>query len=238
VSFREVELARLSFRAEGIARTRQWVRRSIRAVIALGLLGQVLVLGCVAWIELGARGHMSTVDDAPPAEVAIVFGAQLAPGGTQPMLVLRNRLDTAARLYGLGRAHTLLVSGDAGGSTGDEVAAMARYLVDRGVPPERIRSDPYGLDTYDTCARARQVYGVTRALLVTQGFHLARAVTLCRYLGIDAHGVTAGCTGCRRVTVVRNTVRDWLAAPKAAYDAVSGRPPAVASRSWFVRIRG
>jgi len=207
--------------------SRTWVRRLVRGAVVFAAFGTALVVGCVVWVQLSAGGHTSTVDDAPSADVAIVFGAQLAPGGTQPMLVLGNRLDTTAELFRRGWVNNVLVSGDARGSTGDEVAAMARYLEDHGVPAERIRSDPYGLDTYDTCARARQVYGVTRALLVTQGFHLARAVTLCRHLGIDAEGVAAGCTGCRRIIVLRNTVRDWLAAPKAAYDAVRDRPPAV-----------
>jgi vancomycin permeability regulator SanA len=195
----------------------------------LAALGVALVVACVGWIQVGAAGRMSTVENAPAAELAIVFGAQLADDRSQPKPVLANRLDTAVALVSRGRVRNLLVSGDAGGSTGDEVAAMARYLVERGVPRDRVLLDPYGLDTYDTCARARQNYGVTRALLVTQRFHLARAVTLCRHHGIEAYGVTASCAGCTRFTVVRNTVRDWLAAPKAAYDAVRRRPPAVRS---------
>jgi len=209
--------------------TRRWVRRLVRFAVIGGLLLVALVVGCVAWIQVGAAGHMSTVEEAPPAGTAIVFGSQLAPSRTDPMPVLRNRLDTTIRLVRAGRVVRVLVSGDAGGSTGDEVAVMTGYLVAHGVPADQITVDPYGLDTYDTCARARQVYGITEALLVTQGFHLARAVTLCRLHGIDAHGVRAGCTGCRWYTVGRNTVRDWFAAPKAAYDALRRRPPAMGS---------
>ena len=94
--------------------------------------------------------------------------------------------------------------------------------------PRRIVTDPDGLDTYDSCVRARQVYGVTRALVVTQPYHLARAVALCRRVGIDADGVGARCD-CVPLNVARNAARDYLATSKAAWDLWRGRPPAVGS---------
>jgi vancomycin permeability regulator SanA len=121
------------------------------------------------------------------------------------------------------------VTGDGAGRSGNETAVMRTYLESIGVDPHRVVEDPYGLDTYDSCVRARHVYGISRALVVTQDHHLARAVTLCRHAGIEADGVVARCPDCRWVTKARNWVRDYFAATKAAWDAGTGRAPAVTS---------
>ncbi|MBT8227366.1 MAG: DUF218 domain-containing protein [Dactylosporangium sp.] len=89
--------------------------------------------------------------------------------------------------------------------------------------------DPFGFDTYDTCRRARDVYGVRRALLVTQSYHLPRAVALCRALGIDADGVNAGCHGCDDATLAKASLRELAAGGKAVLDALRDRQPAVVS---------
>lgn len=219
-------------------------RGRVQAVVRLGLTALVVRLGlvalvvlamvttgAVAWTQVVSAGHRFAAEEAPIAPVVIVFGGQLAPGGAVPMPVLAGRLDVTARLFREGKARGVLVSGDGAGASGNETAAMTRYLVAAGVPAHRVVADPYGLDSYDTCARARTVFGVTRALLVTQEqFHLARAVTLCRSLGVDADGVAATCPGCRRSTIAKNAGRGWLACVKAVYDVALGRPPAVRSK--------
>ena len=129
-----------------------------------------------------------------------------------------------------GRATVVLVSGDGGGASGDEPAVMTTYLAERGVDRRRVVADPFGLDTYDSCARAREVYGVERALIVTQSYHLSRAVTLCRHLGLDVDGVTARCDGCGAALLAEKSIRDYFASGKAAWDAGRGRPPRCARR--------
>ncbi|MGO4205153.1 vancomycin high temperature exclusion protein [Rhodococcus sp. TAF43] len=186
----------------------------------------VLVLGSAGWVAVAASGHMYDVRDAPDAPVVIVLGSQVRDG--KPMKFLAGRLDAAVRLMEDGRARAVLVSGDANGRSGNEIAAMTEYLVDAGVDPARIVGDGYGLDTYDTCARAVRTYGVTKALIVSQGLHVSRAVALCRDAGIDTDGVEAECE-CNRLAVVRNYAREWLARPKAVLDLLSGRNPAVVS---------
>nr|WP_254623055.1 ElyC/SanA/YdcF family protein [Rhodococcus sp. W8901] len=186
----------------------------------------VLVLGSAGWVAVAASGHMYDVRDAPDAPVVIVLGSQVRDG--KPMKFLAGRLDAAVRLMEDGRARAVLVSGDANGRSGNEIAAMTEYLVDAGVDPARIVGDGYGLDTYDTCARAVRTYGVTKALIVSQGLHVSRAVALCRDAGIDTDGVEAECE-CNRLAVVRNYAREWLARPKAVLDLLSGRDPAVVS---------
>jgi vancomycin permeability regulator SanA len=105
---------------------------------------------------------------------------------------------------------------------------MTEYLVEKGIDRDVIVGDPYGLDTYDTCARAIHTYGVTKALIVTQEFHVPRAVALCRDAGIDADGVNAGCD-CSVFARARNAIREPLSRPKAVLDLLSGRDPAVVS---------
>lgn len=219
-------------RATAAADERQvtlWRRRMRRCAKVIGAVVVVAVVGSVAWTRVESAGRVHPVAGAPEAPVVVVFGAQLAPGGTRPKHFLAGRLDVAAQLVLTGRARAVLVSGDARGTSGNEIRAMAGYLVQRGVPARKVVADPYGLDSYDTCARAARVYGVRRALLVTQSYHLPRAITLCRRLGIDAQGVRARCDGCSKITLVVNTAREVLADAKAAIDAARLRPAKVSS---------
>jgi vancomycin permeability regulator SanA len=200
------------------------VKRWIAGLVALGVVAYV---GSVLWISVAASGHTSDVADAPEAPVVIVLGAQIKDG--KPMAFLKGRLDAAVQLVEEGKASAVLVSGDASGASGDEIAAMTNYLVEQGIDKRRIVGDPYGLDTYDTCSRAIHTYGVSKALIVTQGYHVPRAVALCRDAGIDADGVNSDC-GCSTPTLIKNAAREWiLAKPKAAIDMLSGRDAKVTS---------
>ncbi|GAA3224431.1 vancomycin high temperature exclusion protein [Dactylosporangium siamense] len=204
-------------------------RRILLRVVLTGSVVAALVLAPTAWVRAGSLGRIGPAAEAPDADVAIVFGAQVAPGGQVPMPFLKGRLDVAARLLATGKVKALLISGDAQGGSGDEVRVMREYLAGQGVDPARMVVDPHGLDTYDTCRRAHDVYGVTKALLVSQELHLHRAVTLCRRLGVEAYGVPALCEGCQRVTIWYNTARDVAAAPKAAWEAFRHRQATVVS---------
>jgi vancomycin permeability regulator SanA len=199
--------------------------------LILVAVGAVMAAAPFAWTRIAAGGHLYTLEDSPKADVVIIFGAQVAPGGTRPMPFLAGRLRTGADLVKAGRASRILVSGDANGGSGNETQVMRDYLTgELGIDAAKVEIDPYGRDTYDTCARAVQVYGIDRALLVTQSYHLARAVTLCRHLGMDADGVAADCTDCTTGKLVLNTVRDFFACSKAALDVISGRGPEITHR--------
>ncbi len=195
-------------------------RRLIRSGAAIAAMGILVVGGATAWIRIAAAGQVFDADDAPTAPVVIVLGAQVKDG--KPMAFLAGRLDTTARLIHEGKAKAVLVSGDGNGNSGDEVKAMTEYLVAKGVDPQRIVGDPYGLSTRDSCLRALETYGVRRALVVTQAFHVPRAVAICRDIGLDAVGINSECD-CRRTTLAKNLAREWiLARPKAIIDIVSG----------------
>ncbi|WP_223884587.1 SanA/YdcF family protein [Micromonospora craniellae] len=132
-----------------------WRRRLIRvtALIAVALL---LVSVPWLWTTVSARGHVYSAADAPTADVVIVLGTAVTENGQRPGIRLAGRLETAAELVHSGRARVVLVSGDGGGTSGDDPAAMAAHLTGQlGVDPQRVVADPHGLDTYDSCLRAR-----------------------------------------------------------------------------------
>ncbi len=137
------------------------------------------------------RGTIVTVADAAPAKVAIVFGAGLKRDST-PSDALMDRLRVAAELYQQKKVQTILVSGDNRFAEYSEPDAMKMTLINTlKVPADVVRTDYAGRRTYDTCIRAHDLWGVDRAILVSQDFHLPRAIWTCRRLGIDAQGVSA-----------------------------------------------
>lgn len=186
-------------------------RRSVQAVMGLC----VLALLPSAWTHAAAEGRLRSTARAPDAEVAVVFGAGLLNGRPTPYLA--DRLDAAVELYRTGKVKVVLVTGDNSRTEYDEPDAMRTYLTRHGVPDDRVVSDYAGFDTWDSCVRAREIFGVHRAVLVSQGFHIRRAVALCQAAGMDAYGV--GVQDVHDATWYYGGVREVFAAGKAALDA-------------------
>jgi vancomycin permeability regulator SanA len=183
----------------------------------------------VVWVRSQSDGHVYSERDVPPAPVALVLGAQVDPDGT-PSPFLAARLEVARRLYLAGKVQVVLVSGDHMNWDYDEPEAMRVWLSQHGVPSGKIVRDYAGFDTYDSCARAVRIFGVHRAIVVTQAYHVARAVMLCRHLGLDADGV--GDETMRQFTIpwLVNSTREDGACVKAAVDVASGRDPVYLGR--------
>jgi vancomycin permeability regulator SanA len=194
-----------------LPRTRRAQRLTVQAV----MLGCVLALAPSTWMHAVADSRVRTVAQVPAQDVAVVFGAGLWQGRPTPYLA--HRLDAAAALYRAGKVKVVLVTGDNSRVEYDEPDAMRTYLTERGVPDGRIVSDYAGFDTWDSCVRAKKIFGVERAVLVTQGFHIRRAVALCRSAGIDAYGV--GVAEPQDTTWYYGGAREMFAAGKAALDA-------------------
>lgn len=172
-------MPRLRSLAQGARRAGLWLG------IGLGLATVgVLAIRAVVW---GAgRGRIHRLDDVAPRPVAIVFGAAVG----SPMLY--DRVATGAALYRAGKVRRLLLSGDNRHRSYNEPQAMRRLALAAGVPAEALVLDYAGRRTYDSCARAHDIFGLREAILVTQGFHLDRALYLCRKLGlVDVAGVPA-----------------------------------------------
>ncbi len=187
--------------------------RHFRRMIVLTVLAVlVLIIAPWGWMFVTSIKDIKSPDQiaSDDQRVAIVFGAKVNGDGT-PGDFLTRRLDVAVELYEQGKAKVILVSGTTKDSSRDEPAAMRKYLVSKGVNDAHIVSDPKGVDTYSTCQRAKQVYGIDKAFIVTQGYHLPRALFACRDAGIDSLGVThfGGIGGGVLLNWVRELPASW-----------------------------
>lgn len=136
------------------------------------------------------RKRTYSIEAVPAQRAAIVFGAGLWRDGS-PTPVLKDRVATAVDLYFTGKAEKLLMSGDNRFEDYNEPKAMKEYAMQLGVPVEDIVLDYAGRRTYDTCYRANAIFGLRESILVTQKFHLPRAIYTCNNLGLSANGVSA-----------------------------------------------
>ena len=189
------------------------VRRG--AVLLIAVLAAVALVPPL-WVDVRARSALRTVADVAPAPVAVVFGAGLWDGEPSPYLA--HRLDAAAQLYTAGRVQVVLVTGDNSRADHDEPTAMRTYLVRHGVPDHRIVSDFAGFDTWDSCVRAKEIFGVDDAVLISQDFHIRRAVALCRAAGVTGSGI--GVAEPRGSVWFYGVARENVASGKALLDAV------------------
>jgi vancomycin permeability regulator SanA len=201
-----------------------WLRRGVVAG-ALSVAAAVLTMATGdLWVRAQAHGHVYTEAAVPAAPVALVLGAEVYPDGN-PSPFLAARLEIARKLLADGKVRAILVSGDHMNWGYNEPGAMFQWLVDRGVPSRRIVLDHAGFDTYDSCARAREVFGVSQAIVVTQSYHIDRAVALCRHLGVEATGVADDTVRIYREPWRNSVGRERGAVVKALGDVISGRDP-------------
>ncbi len=159
-------------------------------LLALAVAGVLVLLLPRLLTGLYALPRTFSPAEAPARRVAVVFGAGLWRDGS-PSTVLRDRITVAADLYFSGKVEKLLMSGDNRFIYYNEPGAMKEYALSLGVPEEAIILDYAGRRTYDTCYRAREIFQVGQAILVTQKFHLPRALYTCNQLGLPAVGVPA-----------------------------------------------
>lgn len=186
-------------------------RNVLRAAAVLAVAALTFVLACNVAVLRGGRERGAPLRDA---DTIIVLGAGVGPDGVSS--VLADRLETALSLFRDGRGKRVLLTGDGGSRYYDEVSAMKKYLVARGVPEDALVLDPAGTDTFNSMARARGVFGVERGIVVTQAFHLPRALWLARAMGIDADGVAADKRTYRGA--IWFSLRECVSRPKAWID--------------------
>ena len=163
----------------------------IKTLLILGISGITILAIARLITAINSRGRIyENAVDVPQARVAIVFGAGLYRDGS-PTPVLRDRVEAASELYFQGKVQKILMSGDNRFENYDEPTAMHDYAIELGIPEEDIVRDYAGRSTYDTCYRANAIFGLDEAILVTQEFHLPRAIYLCDKLGVQSSGLSA-----------------------------------------------
>lgn len=205
---------------------RRWPRLSRAAVAGAALLVAGIGLGNAYVVLVAPKGESTSIlAEVPRAEVAIVPGAGVNPDGTMSTM-LGDRVRQAVRLWEAGKVEKVLVSGDHGSWEYDEPDTMRKALVAAGVAPEDVFEDHAGFDTWATMVRARGIFGVREAVVVTQGFHMDRALYLASEAGIDATGMTADLHA-YGIQGTKSDVRETLSRVKAIVD-VSLDTPAMA----------
>lgn len=198
------------------------IRQPIKLLVKIILIILTFTVYSNYSVYKAAQEGTHTVDAAPQAEAAVVLGARVFRSGALSQ-VLADRMDTGIELYQKGKVRKLLLTGDHGQTSYDEVNAMRRYAMARGVSDEDIFMDHAGFSTYDSMYRARDVFKVKKAVIVTQEFHLSRAMYIARAVGIEASGVIAD----KREYIGMNYVylRETLARTKAVAQVIVSMKP-------------
>ena len=186
-------------------KTRKILLICLATVMILGILGLALLLGINSWVKSSVKDYILTEEQAAQLtdmDCILVLGCKVGTDGTLSHM-LEDRLRQGVALYELGAAPKLLMSGDHGTAEYDEVDAMKRYAVDAGIASQDVFMDHAGFSTYESVYRAKEVFEVRRVIIVTQEYHLYRALMVAREMGLEAYGVAVNYR-----TYVGQTARD------------------------------
>jgi len=197
--------------------------RIVRYLILLGLLGLLLTTYLAYHINKETEAYIyDRVEELPSTYTALVLGASVRRNG-ELSTMLRDRVESALLLYNKGKIKRFLVSGDNRTTNYNEPVAMKKYLLERGVPEEDIFMDFAGFDTYDSVYRASYIFEVDSAIVVSQRFHLPRAIYIARSMGLNFYGYN----GDRREYELesRNRFREVAANVKAWIELLIDKEP-------------
>ena len=193
-------------------------------IIIYSFISGFFLVGLVRIVILiQSRPKTFLPENVPEAPVALVLGAGLNRDGTVGV-VLRDRVETAAALYYSGKVEKLLMSGDNSSQFYNEPGAMQNYALTLGIPEEDIVLDYAGRRTYDSCYRARAIFGVESLIVVTQAFHLPRAIFLCNAFDIAVSGVSADDANYNRRGYIFWWTREIFASSVAIWDVYFAQP--------------
>lgn len=166
------------------------LKRLLVSLVLIMILGCGTILIINNNVESVGTSYILSANDVPKADAILVLGAYVFPSGTVSTM-LNDRLTVGYELYEQGKAPKLLVSGDHGQKDYDEVNSMKNFLKDKGVPSQNVFMDHAGFSTYESVYRARDIFKVKKVIIVTQEYHLKRAVFVARELGLEAYGVAS-----------------------------------------------
>lgn len=182
--------------------------KSSKKIVIVLLLVFVFFVSVIYRVQTKYNSKIVDKQSLTPPNIALVFGAGLEAKGV-PSDVLKDRILTAIKLYQDGRVGRFIMSGDNKDPDHNEVQAMKNYAIEQGLPEEVIITDGAGLSTKTACIRLKEQFNITKAILITQKYHLRRALYVCNEVGIDATGVVAEDRGYRNQ--LKYTVRELLA---------------------------
>jgi len=195
------------------------MNRYVRIGIVVILVGALAALLVPIAMRLAVSRDLYVSDTGlPQTEVAIVLGASVEGG--EPSPILAARANAAIQLFEDHKVSKILVTGDNATTNYDEVNPVQRYLLAAGIPPQDIFLDHAGFDTYSSMYRAKEVFQATSATIVTQDFHLPRAVFIAQRLGMNAYGYAAG-----GPSTIWDYLREIPASAKALWDLLVHRTP-------------
>jgi len=167
------------------------IKKILYGIILLGLIGGVFVLGVDFFVKHTSSQRILTATEATELEdvdCVLVLGCQVKSDGS-PSHMLRDRLDCGINLYKSGVASKILMSGDHGQTDYNEVGTMKQVAINDGVAAEDVFMDHAGFSTYESIYRAKEIFGVKKMVIVTQKYHLYRALYIAKQLGVEAYGV-------------------------------------------------
>ena len=201
--------------------------KRLKKLILASVIGLLLVIFFILALEAifqkqTAGSIYSNITKIPTAETVIILGASVHADGTLSP-ILKDRVDTAIKLYEMKKVTNFLVTGDHRSDDYNEVAAIVGYLEEKGIDKNLIISDHSGLDTYDSMYRAGKVFDVQNAIVVTQKFHLPRAIFIASNLDLDYRGFAADQRAYQ--TEYRLKQREKLANIKALWEVISKKKP-------------
>ena len=205
-------------------------RRKVTLILVLvvaGIVSTIMLVTVRAYSAERAKSQIYTLDTVPSYPVAIIFGALVTRSG-RPSAMLADRIKMGVELYNAGKVKALLLTGDNSVETYNEPEAMRQYALSLGMPDSALVLDYAGFRTYDSFYRARDIFKVDQAILVTQAFHLDRALLTCSSLSIEAVGVAADVmrpTGYSRRSITISQMRELPSTAMALLDIITGRKP-------------
>ena len=166
------------------------LKRILISLLTMLIIGLIIIFGINLYVKSSTKQSIMSINDLnKDYDAILVLGAGLRNGKPSP--VLKDRLDTAYEVYENGASNKIIVSGDHGTKTYDEVNVMKDYLTNKGVPSEDIFMDHAGFSTYDSIYRAKEIFQTEKVIIVTQEFHLYRSLYISSKLNLEAKGVSA-----------------------------------------------
>jgi len=198
------------------------LKKYFKIILYLAIIGLVAIVSVNYYVKSSTKKNIYySIKKFPKNDVGIIFGAGI--NGDQPSKYLKDRLDAGISLYKANRINKILLSGDNGSDEHDELTVMKNYCFNHGVDTTKIFIDYAGFDTYSTMYRAKHIFKIKKATLISQEYHLNRAIYIGQKLGIKSVGYSANngeYLGYKYVTF-----REYGSIFKSFFDVLRNREP-------------